>query len=45
MGEWVGRSEGGWKDKGNRLRVEDVLMNWRSRVSEANRTRGKRRPT
>ena len=29
MGEWVGRSEGGWKDKGNRVRVEDVLMNWR----------------
>ena len=28
-GEWVGRLEGGWKDKGNRLRVEDVLMNWR----------------
>ena len=28
-GEQVGRSEGGWKDKGNRLRVEDVLMNWR----------------
>ena len=24
-----GRFEGGWKDKGNRLRVEDVLMNWR----------------
>ena len=36
---------GGWKDKENRLRVEDVLMNWRSRVSEANRTRGKRFPS
>ena len=24
MGEWVGRSEGGWKDKGNRLRVDEL---------------------